>query len=265
MDIHNELDPEHGHHAMDVPDPGTELARHLADIANVMLAPGGATTAAERILALAIATMDTCDDAALCGNVSNGRPPAGSWVMVELDALQTCVGEGPCLDAQHGIGTFYVHDLLDDQSWPAFSPEAVRYGFRSTLAYSLSFQGQILGALQLYAHLPGAFNATERAQGLIFASYAGLAMAQANANADAQAEAQAVEDARAEHFQTALSSREVIGQAQGILMERERITADQAFQLLRRSSQHLNRKLRAVAQDIVDFGATPAQSTHPNG
>ncbi len=45
----------------------------------------------------------------------------------------------------------------------------------------------------------------------------------------------------------------------GILMERERISADQAFQLLRRSSQHLNRKLRAVAQDVVDTGTVPAE------
>jgi AmiR/NasT family two-component response regulator len=48
-------------------------------------------------------------------------------------------------------------------------------------------------------------------------------------------------------------------------MERERITADQAFQLLRRSSQHLNRKLRVVAQDIVDTGAIPVEGNDPAG
>lgn len=240
------------------PDPGTELARHLADIANVMLAPGSATTAAERIVTLAVATMDTCDEAALCED-GTSRPPAGSAVMVELDAVQIHVGQGPCLDTLGGIHAIYVADLLDDQSWPLFSPEAVRRGFRSTLAYRLSFEGETVGALQLYAQLPGAFNATERAQGLIFASYAALALAVAKA----QTNAQAAEDRRIENLESALSSREVIGQAQGILMERERITADQAFQLLRRSSQHLNRKLRAVAQDIVDYGTTTPEGRAP--
>jgi AmiR/NasT family two-component response regulator len=58
-------------------------------------------------------------------------------------------------------------------------------------------------------------------------------------------------------LQAALSTREVIGQAQGILMERERISATQAFDVLRRASQHLNRKLRDVAQDLVDTGDEP--------
>ncbi|MCW2543212.1 MAG: hypothetical protein JWM40_764, partial [Frankiales bacterium] len=88
-----------------------------------------------------------------------------------------------------------------------------------------------------------------RAQGLLFASYAGIAIALARA--------QEAEQDRIDNLESALLSREVIGQAQGILMERERITADQAFQLLRRSSQHLNQKLRTVAQTIVDTGTVP--------
>ena len=66
---------------------------------------------------------------------------------------------------------------------------------------------------------------------------------------------------QAEHLRQALASREVIGQAQGILIERERITADQAFDLLRRASQHLNVKLREVAQDVVDTGVAPPSDT----
>ncbi len=73
------------------------------------------------------------------------------------------------------------------------------------------------------------------------------------------AQNQASERGRSSNLQTALLSREIIGQAQGILMERERITADQAFDLLRRSSQHLNLKLRDVAQELVDTGAVPGE------
>ena len=55
----------------------------------------------------------------------------------------------------------------------------------------------------------------------------------------------------------ALESRDVIGQAKGILMERERVTADDAFNMLRRGSQHLNRKLRDLAEEIAATGEEP--------
>jgi AmiR/NasT family two-component response regulator len=71
------------------------------------------------------------------------------------------------------------------------------------------------------------------------------------------AEAHDAEDRRLDNLQDALVTREVIGQAQGILMERERITPDQAFAVLRRASQHLNVKLRVVAQALVDTGERP--------
>jgi AmiR/NasT family two-component response regulator len=71
------------------------------------------------------------------------------------------------------------------------------------------------------------------------------------------------EERHIDNLHTALSSREIIGQAQGILMERERITADQAFDILRRASQFLNVKLREVAQNLVDTGERP--ETGPPG
>jgi len=233
-------------------DPDTDLARHLADIASVLFAPGAGATAVEAIPALAVSTMDNCDEAGLCDDTGlNVQSPSG--VVTELNNLQTQVGHGPCSETVAGLDFIYVPDLLDDSRWPLFSPAAARLGVRSALAYRLSVQGETVGALQLYAHLPGAFNAYDRAQGLVLAYYAALALAQARA--------QAAEESKIESLERAMSSREVISQAQGILMERERITADQAFQLLRRSSQHVNRKLRTVAQDLVDTGAFPPEST----
>lgn len=185
-----------------------------------MLAPGRAATAAQRIVSFAVAAMDGCDEAGLCADSGLNPQTVPSALMARLDALQTQAGQGPRLDALGGLDSVYVPDLLDDQCWPLFSPEAARLGFRSALAYRLTVEGNTVAALQMYAHLPGAFNATERAQGLIFASYAGLAFS--------LAQAQEADEERIENLHTALSSREVIGQAQGILMERERITADQA-------------------------------------
>jgi AmiR/NasT family two-component response regulator len=105
------------------------------------------------------------------------------------------------------------------------------------------------GALNLYARLPGAFGVVDRAKAVILASLADLALSVAHSHED--------ETRRSDNLNLALATREVIGQAQGILMERERITPDQAFDILRRASQHLNRKLRDVAQDLVDTGERP--------
>ena len=127
-------------------------------------------------------------------------------------------------------------------------PEAAARGIRSLLALGLGADGA-LGALNLYARHPFAFAVGDRAKGLVLAGLAGVAMSVAEAHEE--------DVRRADHLRQALNTREVIGQAQGILMERERITADQAFDILRRASQNLNVKLREVAQELVDTGERP--------
>jgi AmiR/NasT family two-component response regulator len=106
-----------------------------------------------------------------------------------------------------------------------------------------------LGALNLYARYPDAFGVVDRARGVVLASLAGLAVSAAHTHED--------EERRSDNLHAALTTREIVGQAQGILMERERITADQAFDILRRASQHLNLKLREVAQTLVETGERP--------
>jgi hypothetical protein len=105
------------------------------------------------------------------------------------------------------------------------------------------------GALNLYARYPRAFGVIDRGRGLLLASLAGLAFTTALAHEE--------EERKATQLHAALATREMIGQAQGILMERERVSSDQAFDILRRASQHLNLKLRAVAQSLVDTGERP--------
>jgi hypothetical protein len=105
------------------------------------------------------------------------------------------------------------------------------------------------GALNLYARYPSAFGVVDRAKAAILVSMANLALRLAHSHED--------EERRAANLHAALSSRETIGEALGILIERERITAQQAFDILRRASQHLNVKLREVAQNLVDTGEDP--------
>lgn len=172
--------------------------------------------------------------------------------MVVLDAMQFEADEGPCLDAVSDGGVFYAEDLADDPPWSTFGPAATTAGIRSLIAHALSDDRP--SALDLYARLPMAFGAIDRAKGLIFATLAGIALSTAEERAsDAQ---------RLDNLHQALRSRETIGRAQGILRERDRITADQAFDVLRRASQHLNRKLREVAEKVVETGETPRTAPH---
>lgn len=227
-----------------------ELAQQLTDIARVLLGPGSVEETLRLIVALAVDSIEGCDEAGLCeAEGVPGLTLPTSPVLAELDELQTALQEGPCVEALGGANSVYVGDVTESDRWPQFGPHVAAAGLRSALAYRLFAGTETLGALQLYARLPWAFNATDRAQGLIFAAHAGLALSIARSQEAAQG--------KVDNLQHALASREIIGQAQGILMERERITAEQAFELLRRASQRLNLKLRAVAQEIVDTGVVP--------
>jgi len=233
----------------------SELEGSFSELALALFSSDSVAGTLQSIVDRASATIDGCDAAGVLV-VEDGivAPSAiSSQLVVEVDAAQIESGEGPCLDASSTGKSFYAEDLLDDDRWPAFAPRAVALGIRSVLAYPL-LDGQA-SALNLYGRLPSAFGATGRAQGLLFATLARLAL---NSAEDRESE-----EKRSGHLTEALRTRELIGQAQGILIERERITADQAFDVLRRASQHLNIKLREVAERLVETGETPGRPPPP--
>jgi hypothetical protein len=204
-----------------------------------------------------VQTIDGCSGAGI-SFVQGDEIVTPVWTeptVLAVDTMQYTTGQGPCLDAIFRGETFYAEDLSTDARWPEFGPQAAATGFRSLLSFCL-FGETTLGALNLYAAVPGAFDETDRAQGLIFATHAGVALAAAG-ELETATEALAVEIGKLENLQGALASRQVIGRAEGILMHRERITADEAFDLLRHASQNLNTKLREVAQYVVDTGEVP--------
>ncbi|MEO8265006.1 MAG: GAF and ANTAR domain-containing protein [Ilumatobacteraceae bacterium] len=236
-------------------DSTDQLERDLSEVARALFAPGSVAGALQLTVNLAVATIDGCDAAGIFV-IRDDRvisAAASDSIVVELDELQFATNEGPCLDAVSQGGSSYAADLADDPRWPRFGPAAAHAGIRSVLAYRLS--DQPVSALNLYARLPAAFGTTDRAKGLIFATLAGLALDAAEERAD--------DEQRYANLHDALRTRELIGQAQGILIERERITGDQAFDVLRRASQHLNIKLREVARTLVETGETPASGTPP--
>ena len=235
------------------PDELLELESIVSQVALALFAAGTVQGTLQEIVDLAERAVDGCEAAGIFvedhGTVITAAA-SSAFVMV-VDQLQIDAGEGPCLDASRRNSTVYAADLIDDQRWPLFAQSAVAAGVRSVLAYPLSADRP--SALNLYARLPAAFGATDRAQALLFATLAGLAL-------DSAAE-RASEGKRADNLIEALRTRELIGQAQGILMERERITSGQAFDVLRRASQHMNIKLREVAEALVETGESPDTGT----
>ncbi|HWG72701.1 MAG TPA: GAF and ANTAR domain-containing protein [Acidimicrobiales bacterium] len=237
--------------------PTSDLLTTFSETARSLFAAGGLKATWQAVVDLAVATVEGCDCAGIW--LMGGRPVAtpvqSDAVVAVVDALQRDTGEGPALDAIAQGGAVYAADLADDRRWPRFGPGAVDAGIRSVLAVLVANDGT-LGALVLYSRYPSAFGVVDRGKTTALSALAGAALVSVGARED--------EERRAENLRAALDTRAVIGQAQGILMERERINADQAFDVLRRASQQLNVKLREVAQGLVDTGEAPSAQLPPN-
>jgi ANTAR domain/GAF domain len=236
-------------------DRTSQLMASFSETTRALFSAGSAADTLRAVVDLAVETIDGCDFASIFVvdgdqvTTSAGTDPVAAQVAV----AQHHAGEAPGLEAITQGGTVYVEDLTDDQRWVRFGAEAAAAGVRSALAIRLSDDGTRGAALCLYARYPRAFGALDRAKGVVLAAMAGLALTAAEEHDD---------EAR-HNVQAALTTQTMIGQAQGILMERERITADQAFDILRRASQHLNTKIRDVAQALVDTGESPQTGSAP--
>jgi GAF domain-containing protein len=161
----------------------------------------------------------------------------------EADALQYSLGEGPCVEIADTGGWLRSGDVGTDSRYPSWGPRAAELGVGSLLAVAVTDPEGPLGALNLYSARTGAFADRDVVDlALVYAVHATTALSSAR---------------RASTLQTAVSSRHVIGMAQGIAMERYGIDQHQSFELLRRLSSTTNVKLREVAAQIVATRAIP--------
>jgi GAF domain-containing protein len=170
---------------------------------------------------------------------------------IDLDEKQYDEGHGPCLYAARTGELTEIPDTRAEDRWPDYTPRAVEYGNLSSLSVPLSIDEneQVAGALNIYARRPDAFDEDSRSVATRFAPYAAVAAG----NLWLYQRARDLGD----NLQTALNSRAVIDQAKGILMERHKFTADQAFQALAQASMNTNRKVRDVADHLVTTGELP--------
>lgn len=171
----------------------------------------------------------------------SSRAPSGDLPDI-VDALQNEVGHGPCLEAAYQERTVRVPDMSTEERWPVFAQKAFEAGVGSMLAFQLYVDEKNLGALNLYSRSINAFTDESEQIGLMVAAHGATAYAEAN---------------QVEQLSESVSTRDRIGQAKGILMERYKITPDQAFYLLSKASQTTNMKLNAVADQLAATGAIP--------
>ncbi|MBC3191950.1 GAF and ANTAR domain-containing protein [Pseudonocardia sp. C8] len=160
-----------------------------------------------------------------------------------LDVLQSELREGPCITAAEQPpedGVVYAADMAADdghQRWPQFAPRVVEHGFRSMLSTQLAFERGVPTALNLYSREPDAFDDAARTLAGLFGLQAAVLLYGAR---------------HAANLNLALESRDVIGQAKGILQERFDVDDDQAFHMLVRTSQDTNMRLAEVARWLVE-------------
>ncbi|HEY3339648.1 MAG TPA: GAF and ANTAR domain-containing protein [Propionicimonas sp.] len=204
-------------------------------------------------VALVVDLVEGCDDAGITRVGRDGAETvAASSEKARLcDQLQYELDEGPCLDTVRSHLTVISNDIATDQRWPHWGPAvAERYGVGSMLSLLLYTHGDSYGALNLYADRPQAYSTEDLVVASTLAAHLAVAVAGGR---------------EMDHRTIAMVNRTVIGQAEGILMERFKITADQAFALLRESSLKTSHRLVHVAEELTRTGdwSTPASDDGP--
>lgn len=216
------------------------LAKAFGNIARDLLAEDGVDATLEKIVEESIELLETCEHAGV--DVVRRREVVAlapsSDIARRLDEIQVEVDQGPCLDALRNHEIYTTGDLETEDRWPDFASRAfAQTGIRSVMGFRLWVEEDTMGALNLYSTQRSAFDERTRAIGSVLAAHAAVALANARAR---------------EHLEEALTTRDLIGQAKGILMSRHDLAPEEAFERLTQASQHHNVKLRDVAQELVD-------------
>ncbi len=221
------------------------FAEQLADAARSMQGWSSTQLTLEKVVLVATEIIQGCDLVGISIVHASGidTPVGTTEALNRIDELQFVLKEGPCFDALHMHEVVHSRDLATDGRWPTWGPMiAKEVGVASIVSYRLYTTHDTLGAMNLYATKPDAFDADDIDNGHALAAHVGVALAASQ---------------NAENLEMAISHRTVIGRAEGILMERFGLTPDQAFAVLRRVSQHQNVKLNRVAEELVRTGVTP--------
>jgi GAF domain-containing protein len=229
-----------------MPDYPDHLTEGIAELSRVLVNEEALDDTLHRVADLACRNIGGADLAGVT-LLRDGKPTTAVFTdpaSPEMDSAQYDTGVGPCLDAWRHQQVFRIDSTADDGQWPAFSQAAADHGIQSTISLPLAVRGNGIGALNLYSKQAAAFSDEDEQVGSLFADQASVALTNAQLYDSAYRLTQ--------QLQEALTSRAVIDQAKGILMGQRGMGVDEAFAVLRTTSQRENRKLRDIAQELVD-------------
>jgi ANTAR domain/GAF domain len=227
------------------------LAEQFAELTQALLAAETVGGVLEQILAVTKRVIPGADLVSITLRDPNGRfytPLETDPVASRIDQLQYETGEGPCVDAARpdGPAMAFSGDVAHEPRWPRFGPAAAALGIRGVLGTALvpdARPPRLSGALNIFSRRVNGLDHADITTALLLATHASLALAHTHAVT--------MSELKIVNLHKAVDSRDVIGQAKGILMARRGISADEAFDLLRRTSQDLNTKLVEVARTLT--------------
>lgn len=215
-----------------------EIARSLAEAPDL-------DALLQRAVDLGVQHLARCDGVSLMLVQRGGRvttPAFSTEVSRATDQAQYETDEGPCLTSMQTLRTVVIDDLVEEDRWPRFRERALALGVRSMASFRLFLGEDTMGALNFHASSPQAFGRHDLLLGEVFASHAAVALRAAITEAG---------------LESALASRDRIGQAKGVIMSREGVTPQVAFDRLRELSARQNRPLRDVADEVARTGEVP--------
>ncbi|MFA9447185.1 GAF and ANTAR domain-containing protein [Egicoccus sp. AB-alg6-2] len=223
---------------------GEAALETVAQIARRLAAAPGLDETLQRVVDLGVEYIDPCEGASI--SFIRGRalstPVWSNRTVFEADWAQYRHNQGPCLEAISVHETIVIDDLAEEQRWPKWREAVLELDLRSSISFRLfliSNGEETFGSLNMFSSRAHAFDAQARALGQVFASHAAVALKAAITETG---------------LEQAVRSRDVIGLAKGILMERHDVSADEAFQMLRDTANDRKTTVRALAEQVAESG-----------
>lgn len=216
------------------------LAQRMADLARASAAPRSVDEVLSDVTATARELIPGVDTAGilLVGKGGKFESLAGlSDLPHQLDELQMTFHEGPCVQAAIEDLLVRTDDFRTEDRWPKYAPACADLGVLSGLSVKLYTADRTAGALNLFSFKPNAFDTHDETVAAILAAHAAAAI---------------LASKHGEQLVSALSTRDRIGQAKGIIMERYGVDDVRAFEMLKQLSQDGNTRLVDVAQRVID-------------
>jgi GAF domain-containing protein len=217
-----------------------DLAKRMAELARTLAQPRDLDDILSGVTAAAKDLIPGVDAAGILLIGKGGQFESVAQVTDvprQLDEWQMKYEEGPCVQAALDDVVVRTDDFREESRWPKYAPACIEVGVLSGLSFKLYTADRTAGALNLFGFQPRVWDSEAETTGTVLAAHAAAAL---------------LAQRHGDQLKSALSTRDRIGQAKGIIMERYKVDEVQAFEMMRRLSQDSNKKLTEIAQQVID-------------